>query len=218
LPRRRRQRLVHKKMIPSKTGEVPPPESVSPVPAAPLDEAQPIDDLLRSSVRAGSVSGIEEILAVNGWKSLFVVTQEDAWSLTGAGRSLDPILSRIRTSRFSGFSPNPKLEDVREGIAAFRESGADAILAVGGGSAIDMAKLVSALSPQKDPPLDILRGEKSLTRAAVPVIAVPTTAGTGSEATHFAVVYVDGRKLSLAHPGMLPRYPVVDPDLTANMP
>jgi alcohol dehydrogenase class IV len=206
-------------MIPSQTGEAPLREVVLPAPAAAHDaETRPIEEVLEVPVRAGSVSGVGDILAANNWTNVFVVTQEEAWSLTGAGHALDPILAGVRTTRFSGFSPNPKLEEALQGVAAFRGSGAQAILAVGGGSAIDMAKLISVLSPQTDPALEILRGEKSIARPAVPVIAVPTTAGTGSEATHFAVVYVGGRKFSLAHPEVLPRYPVVDPDLTSNMP
>ena len=206
-------------MIPLQTGEVPLPDFAFPLlEAAELSESAPSDHPAEVAIRPGAIRGVETILAAQDWTNVFVVTQEEAWSLTGAGRSLEPILAKHQTTRFSGFSPNPKLDEVLRGMAAFRASGAQAILAVGGGSAIDMAKLIAALSPQAESPLEILRGAKSLACPAAPVIAVPTTAGTGSEATHFAVVYVEGRKFSLAHPRMLPKYAVIDPDLTANMP
>jgi alcohol dehydrogenase class IV len=95
-------------------------------------------------------------------------------------KSLDPV-------RFSDFTPNPKMEEAMKGVEMFRTSGCDTILAVGGGSPIDVAKCI-----------------KHYSGADVPIIAIPTTAGTGSEATHFAVVYKDKVKYSLEHDELLP--------------
>ena len=111
--------------------------------------------------------------------------------------------------RFSGFAPNPRYEDVCEGTALFRRAGCDGILAVGGGSAIDVAKCVKLYS-KMDPGRSYL--EQELSDTGVPLIAVPTTAGTGSESTHFAVIYFQGVKQSVTHDSILPDLAVLDPE------
>lgn len=87
---------------------------------------------------------------------------------------------RIQLTQFSGFSPNPRWEDVQKGIDRFRSCGCGLIAAVGGGSAIDTAKCI-----------------RQGAGGGVPLLAIPSTAGSGSEATHFAVVYRQGVKESV---------------------
>jgi alcohol dehydrogenase class IV len=125
--------------------------------------------------------------------------------------------------RFSHFELNPKLEDVQRGIEIYRNFEPDVVIALGGGTAIDLAKLIGTLSVQKGAERskcsrDIAMGVAAIEVEGKPMIAIPTTAGTGSEATHFAVVYVDGEKYSVAHPSMLPDYAIVDPTLTESLP
>jgi len=81
-----------------------------------------------------------------------------------------------------------------------------------------MAKLINIVAPQLDSPEKYIRKEKQITHKGIPSIAVPTTAGTGSEATHFAVVYLNGVKYSLAHEEMLPDYCILDPQFTMQLP
>lgn len=90
------------------------------------------------------------------------------------------IRNELQMVRFSGFSPNPDWEEIEKGIELFQASVPDVVVAVGGGSAIDTAKCIRYS----------FRGE-------IPLLAVPTTAGSGSEATHFAVVYRQGVKESV---------------------
>ena len=111
----------------------------------------------------------------------------------------------------------------RAGVAAAREHGADVIAAIGGGSVIDLGKAVAMLLANGGDPLDYLEvvgsGQK-ITRPAAPCVAVPTTAGTGSEVTANAVLAVPEHRLkaSLRSPLMIPRVALVDPRLTASCP
>ena len=117
----------------------------------------------------------------------------------------------------------PTVDLVREGVRAARACRAEVIIAFGGGSAIDAGKAVAALAANSGEPLDYLevigRGAP-LENPALPFIAVPTTAGTGSEVTRNAVVASPEHhvKASLRSAGMLPRLAVVDPELTFDLP
>ena len=120
-------------------------------------------------------------------------------------------------------SGEPTVEVAREGVARAREAGCQGVVALGGGSAIDAGKAVAALAPNGGDVLDFLevigRGQPLLA-APLPCVAVPTTAGTGSEVTRNAVLgsAAGGVKASLRSPLMLPRLAVVDPDLLAGAP
>ena len=121
--------------------------------------------------------------------------------------------------RFDQFSANPCLDEIARGAARFREQPCDTVVAIGGGTALDLAKLIAAIGPTDQDVRATVTGQEPLEGSgAVPVIAVPTTAGTGSEATQFAVAYVDGRKYSVSHPSLLPREVVLDPDLLETLP
>lgn len=117
--------------------------------------------------------------------------------------------------RFSGYHPNPDFSDAAAGAAMYRENGCDGLISLGGGSAMDTAKAVKALllAPDADA---ALKGE--LGEGGVPHIAIPATAGTGSETTANAVVYVNGQKASLAHPSLLPEGVVLDGALLDSLP
>lgn len=123
---------------------------------------------------------------------------------------------------FGGFRANPVLEDTLDGCRVLRDSGADLVIGVGGGSAMDTAKMVRLLPPDRRAALGLLRGappdDPSDASTVPPLIVVPTTAGTGSEVTRFATVYVDGRKHSLDTARARPDVAVVDPLLTATCP
>ncbi|MCL2059371.1 MAG: phosphonoacetaldehyde reductase [Oscillospiraceae bacterium] len=103
--------------------------------------------------------------------------------------------------RFSGFSSNPQYEDIIAGVDVLRKNGCGFIVAIGGGSSIDAAK-----------------GIKYYSHADVPVMAVPTTSGTGSEATHFAAIYKNGEKYSVADERLLPDIVILQPDVLKTLP
>ncbi|HSD85374.1 MAG TPA: iron-containing alcohol dehydrogenase [Anaerolineae bacterium] len=120
-------------------------------------------------------------------------------------------------------SGEPSIETVQEGITIARENDCDVIIGLGGGSAIDTGKAIAALLTNPGDPLDYLevigRGQP-LKHAPLPYIAIPTTAGTGSEVTRNAVLasHEHHVKVSLRSPLMLPRLALVDPELTYSLP
>lgn len=166
----------------------------------------------------GSISSLSSLLKELQVRRIFLLTGKRSYTQSGAEQVLSSVLGPYEVVRFSDFKENPQLEDVERGVALFRKSKFDIILAIGGGSVIDMAKLISLFSVQSQPPLSLLDKQELSQPAAVPVIAVPTTAGTGTEATHFAVLYVNKRKYSVAHPSLLPSYAFLDAQFTFTLP
>lgn len=108
---------------------------------------------------------------------------------------------------FRDFTPNPRYEDVCRGVALFNRVGCDTIVAAGGGSAIDVAKCIKLFS-QMDSKQNYLFQE--FRDSPVPLIAIPTTAGTGSESTRYAVIYYEGKKQSIMHDSILPNIAILD--------
>lgn len=166
----------------------------------------------------GCILKIQEILKEINSRNIFLVRGKHSFESSGAQKILEEILKGYNINYFSDFSENPKLTDVIKGMDSFIETESDTVIAVGGGSVIDIAKALNVLSFQANSPELILKGESEIARKGKPLIAVPTTSGAGSEATHFAVVYSGNKKYSLAHEYILPDYSVTDPRLTYNLP
>ncbi len=116
---------------------------------------------------------------------------------------------------FNQFTPNPVYEDVCKGVELFRKQGCDTIVAVGGGSTMDVAKCIKLFSGM-DPGQNYLQQE--LEDNPIPLIAVPTTSGTGSESTRFAVIYYQGTKQSISSSGAIPQAVILDADVLDTLP
>ncbi len=166
---------------------------------------------------SGAIRRLPRTLDGLGTHRVFLVTGRASFERSGAADALGPGLVRRVAGRFSDFSENPKLEDVVRGVDALRAASADVVVAVGGGSALDMAKLINGIAHQAVPALDIVQGRQTIRHRGLPLVAVPTTAGSGSEATHFAVVYVGHSKYSVASPLLLPIAVILDPELTFSL-
>jgi len=167
---------------------------------------------------SGSIWRLSQVLGELGARSVLLVTGRQSYSACGAEERLGRILDGYEVRRFCDFSTNPKVEDVDRGIGLLVSERFDVVLAVGGGSTIDMAKLINFLSvhPQR------LAGYKFSNRpgrqSLRPLIAIPTTSGSGSEATSFAVVYVGKEKVSVEDESLLPDVVIVDWSLTESLP
>lgn len=136
------------------------------------------------------------------------------------GKSFDrleiaPAIDALHPIRFSAFAPNPVYEDVCAGVELFRREKCDAILAVGGGSAMDVAKCVKLFSGM-NPDENYLRQEYADT--GVFLAAIPTTAGTGSESTRHAVIYYKGEKQSISHVSLIPQIACLIPSVLKDLP
>lgn len=116
---------------------------------------------------------------------------------------------------FDQFTPNPLYEQVCKGVELFNGNHCDAIVAVGGGSTIDVAKCIK-LYCRMDHSRNYL--EQDCNDSGIPLIAVPTTAGTGSESTRFAVIYYDGKKQSVTHESIVPNYAILEYSLLKSLP
>lgn len=131
---------------------------------------------------------------------VFLVRGRGSYTQSGAKDLIEALVEKsgVCVDEFYEFSSNPKEDDVKKGVELFLQCKSDVIIAIGGGSVIDMAKLIKHYSDICD----------------TPIIAIPTTSGTGSEATSFAVCYIDGVKQSIGEPYMLPEYSILVPSLT----
>ncbi len=116
---------------------------------------------------------------------------------------------------FSDFSSNPVYEDIKKAVALFLNEQCDSIISLGGGSAIDVAKCVKAFCNMDEKPEYT---KQQISPNAIEHLAIPTTAGTGSESTHFAVLYEKGRKKSISDPSLLPDYVWLNPAFIKTLP
>jgi 4-hydroxybutyrate dehydrogenase len=129
----------------------------------------------------------------------------------------------VAFARFEDVQPNPTDRDAAAGLAAFRAGDCDGFVAVGGGSSIDVAKLVQLLTTH-DPPLsrydDAAGGDRLVRDDMPPLVAIPTTAGTGSEVGRSGVATLPdtGRKTVIFSPYLMPRCAICDPELTVGLP
>lgn len=164
------------------------------------------------------LQSLQQNIEKHAIKRLFVIADKGSFVGCGAEKILQQLPS-IEYTVFSDFETNPKFEDVQGGITTLAPFDPDCLLAIGGGSTIDFAKLVVALAPvdsaQHKP---LIYGEIPVQNIACPLWVAPTTSGTGSEATHFAVVYEGGAKYSLASDLLLPTQIFLDPALTRTVP
>lgn len=139
---------------------------------------------------------------------------------------LDKVLGQLKagagTVVYDQTPPNPNEGAVRAAVALFREHGCDGIVAVGGGSSIDLAKGVAVCGAHEGPLKSfalIEGGLANITAKTAPVIAIPTTAGTGSEVGRGAILILDdGRKVGIISPHLVPKLALCDPELTLGLP
>lgn len=180
-----------------------------------------------TSVRfgAGRLAELAEACKAAGMKRPLLVTDRGLAPLPIAGRALDILeAAGLGRAMFSEVDPNPNEKNLAAGIAAFRQGGHDGVVAFGGGSGLDLGKLIAFMAGQSRPVWDFEDVGDWWTRAdadrIAPIVAVPTTAGTGSEVGRAGVLTNSEShvKKVIFHPKMLPAVTICDPELTVGMP
>ena len=158
--------------------------------------------------------GLDEWL--KGKEKALLVCDDSIQFLEKFNKKLEEI--ELPIVRFSDFKPNPLYESVVAGVELFKKEKCDSIFAVGGGSAIDVAKCIKLYS---NLPGDGKNGtwlKEKITPNDIPFLAMPTTAGTGSEATRFAVIYYKGEKQSITSDSFIPGTVLMDPNSLKTLP
>lgn len=170
----------------------------------------------------GAIQAIATEIQARGFKKAFVCSDPDLIKF-GVTTKVTDILdaAAIDYEIYSNIKPNPTIENVQSGVAAFKASGADCLVAIGGGSSMDTAKAIGIII--KNPEFaDVrsLEGVAPTKNPCVPIIAVPTTAGTAAEVTiNYVITDVEkNRKMVCVDVHDIPVVAVVDPDMMATMP
>ena len=169
---------------------------------------------------SGAARDLCRAIGQSGTRRCLIVTDQGLVDLGLVGRiAADLEAAGVATTVYSGVLPDPTYAQVQEGLAALRRADAEAVIAVGGGSPMDAAKIVAALATN-DKPVTKLLGWFRLRRAPLPLYAIPTTAGTGSEATIAAVVSdpATHTKNFVVDPKLVPEMAALDPTLMAGLP
>ena len=170
----------------------------------------------------GAIQEIATEVKGRGFKKCFVCSDPDLLKF-GVTKKVTDVLDNasIDYEIYSQIKPNPTVENVQTGVKAFKNSGADCIIAIGGGSSMDTAKAIGIII--KNPEFEdvvSLEGVAPTKNKCVPIIAVPTTAGTAAEVTiNYVITDVEkNRKMVCVDPKDIPVIAVVDPDMMSSMP
>ena len=171
---------------------------------------------------AGAISAIPEEITKRGFKKAFVATDPDLIKF-GVAKKVTDVLENagIEYGVYSDIKANPTIENVQNGVKAFKEMGADCIVAIGGGSAMDTAKAIGIIITNPEyADVRSLEGVAPTKNKCVPTIAVPTTAGTAAEVTiNYVITDVEKkRKFVCVDTNDIPIVAVVDPDMMASLP
>ncbi len=171
---------------------------------------------------AGAISVIPDEIKARGFKKILVVSDPDLIKF-GVAKKVTDVLEKsdIAYEMFSDVKANPTIENVQAGVAAFKAAGADSLVAIGGGSSMDTAKAIGIIITNPDfADVRSLEGVAPTKNPSVPIIAVPTTAGTAAEVTiNYVITDVqNNRKMVCVDVHDIPVVAVVDSDMMSTMP
>ena len=169
----------------------------------------------------GSIKRLPGFITSKGFSKVLVVTDKGLMAarlLDGLFASLDA--EGVGYALFDGVQPNPTIQNIEDALALYAAQGCRAVVAFGGGSAMDCAKACAARAANPGKSVPRMRGLLKVSRKPVPIFAVPTTAGTGSETTVAAIITdpATHEKYAINDPKLIPPYAVLDPELTVGLP
>ncbi len=171
---------------------------------------------------SGAIQAIPEEIKKRGFQKAFVASDPDLIKF-GVTAKVTELLdaANISYAVYSDIQPNPTIENVQNGVKAFKEAGADCIVAIGGGSSMDTSKAIGIIITNPEfADVRSLEGTADTKKPSVPIIAVPTTAGTAAEVTiNYVITDVEKkRKFVCVDPHDIPVVAVIDPDMMSTMP
>ena len=171
---------------------------------------------------AGAVKAVAEEITARGFKKAFVASDPDLIKF-GVSKKVTDVLddAGIAYEMFSEIKPNPTIQNVQSGVAAFKASGADCIVAIGGGSSMDTAKAIGIIINNPEyADVTSLEGAIDTKNPSIPIIAVPTTAGTAAEVTINYVITDEEkkRKFVCVDPHDIPVVAIIDAKMMSSMP
>jgi lactaldehyde reductase len=170
----------------------------------------------------GAINHIADEVKTRGFKKAFVCSDPDLVKFGVTKKVLDVLeVNGFDYELYSNIKPNPTIENVQSGVKAYKESGADYIIAIGGGSSMDTAKAIGIIitNPEYED-VRSLEGVAPTKNKCVPILAVPTTAGTAAEVTiNYVITDAEkNRKMVCVDPHDIPVVAIIDPDMMASMP
>lgn len=170
----------------------------------------------------GAINEIPKIAQTKGFKHIFVCSDPDLIKFKVTSKVTDLLdEAKIPYTVYSGIKPNPTIENVKDGVEAFKACGADSIITIGGGSSMDTAKAIGVIITNPEfSDVRSLEGVAPTKNHAVPTIAVPTTAGTAAEVTiNYVITDTEKeRKFVCVDEHDIPEVAIVDPDMMSSMP
>lgn len=171
---------------------------------------------------AGAIKAVPEEIKARGFKKAFVASDPDLVKF-GVTKKVTDLLDEVGIEYvlYSNIKPNPTIENVQTGVAAFKEAGADCIVAIGGGSSMDTSKAIGIIITNPEfADVRSLEGVAPTKNPCAPIIAVPTTAGTAAEVTiNYVITDVEKkRKFVCVDNHDIPVVAVVDPEMMSSMP
>ncbi|MDP1839732.1 MAG: iron-containing alcohol dehydrogenase [Reyranella sp.] len=179
--------------------------------------------LTRIQLDFGALKLLDAELQLLGMRRPLIVTDK---GVIGAGlwaKVKAELPGNMPITLYDGTPENPTEAAMRDALKIYKDEGCDGIIAIGGGSPMDLAKAVALMATHPGDSLQaysfVEGGAPKITAKVAPIVAIPTTSGTGSEVSRGGVIIMDsGRKLAIGSPHLIPRLALIDPELTLSLP
>ena len=179
--------------------------------------------LTRIQFDFGALALLEQELGLLGIRRPLIVTDKGVIAAGLWAKVKEQLPGNMPIAVYDGTPENPTEASMREALKVYKDEGCDGIIAIGGGSPMDLAKAVALMATHPGGSLQsysmVEGGAARITAKVAPIVAIPTTSGTGSEVSRGGVIIMDGgRKLAIGSPHLIPRLALIDPELTIGLP
>ncbi len=179
--------------------------------------------LTRIQFDFGALKLLDAELQLLGIRRPLIVTDKGVIAAGLWARVKEQLPGNMPVTVYDGTPENPTEAAMRDALKIYKDEGCDGIIAIGGGSPMDLAKAVALMATHPGPALQpysfVEGGAGRITDKVAPIVAIPTTSGTGSEVSRGGVIIMDsGRKLAIGSPHLIPKLALIDPELTLGLP